>query len=283
MCLRLFRHRRWRYNRELSALFPFRQRCMALHDYVELFLLSIENIPRIQDTYISSVAYCRIRGASNSSYPVLIVYLKYPEFDNFPIIRFKLQGFDGPTTTVWADDTCPSYDYDYTPGERSTFSVASVHDSMVELVGTWPWRYDTLHTLTFSPSVSKPWLRRPSVVELLVLVDLSMKWDHTREGYPATLFLALKSLFNGFVTSHRKATPLPSNDVSEEMKRAVIDLFPTRRQRMQKKINFCSGRSFHRWPLGLESLPSVIAGGWADLGITAYIPRPGIIISGSSC
>ncbi|KAJ6571543.1 hypothetical protein B0H19DRAFT_1255506 [Mycena capillaripes] len=233
MCLPLFSHRCWQYNPDLEVLFPLRERCMALPDYLQLFLLFIRDAPKIQRTSISYVAYCRIRGVGSESYPLLIVHLQHPELYDFPV-RFKLQGFDGPVT-VWADPTSPRYD---TPGERSTFSVASVHDSLAELVGTW--RYETLHTIAFSRSVNQP-----NIVDLLALADLSTKWDHTREGYPATLFLALRSLFNGVVRSRRKATPLPS-DVADEVKRAVIDAFPTRRQRIQAKINFRSGFSFHR-------------------------------------
>ncbi|KAF7369585.1 hypothetical protein MVEN_00289200 [Mycena venus] len=53
------------------------------------------------------------------------------------------------------------------------------------------------------------------------------------------LFLALKNLFDGVITSRRKAPVLPT-DVSL-LKCAVIDMFRTRRQRMQEEIDLRSG------------------------------------------
>ncbi|KAJ7936892.1 hypothetical protein B0H13DRAFT_2261754 [Mycena leptocephala] len=230
MCLQLFGHRSWQYNPDLSVFFPLREMCMALEEYLELFLLSIKNAPRITKTSILSVAYCRTRGAA--SYPFLVVYLEHPVLRQFPV-RLKLQGFDGPATIQVAGRE-PSYD---SPGERSTFSAAFVGETLMELVGTW--RYDVLHTMTFQQRLNDAGRLEPSIVDLLTLAVLSAQRDHTREGYPSTLFLALKTLFNGVVTSHRKAPPLPA-DISY-LKGAVIDAFYTRRQCMQEEIDIRNG------------------------------------------
>ncbi|KAJ7749365.1 hypothetical protein B0H14DRAFT_3513633 [Mycena olivaceomarginata] len=203
---------------------------MALEEYLEFFLLSIKNAPKITATSILSVAYCRTRGAA--SYPFLVVYLQYPELRQFPV-RLKLQGFDGPATIQVANRE-PSYD---TPGEGSTFSIAFVGETLMELVGTW--RYDVLHTMTFKQRLNHAGQLEPSIVDLLTLTVLSAQCDHTREGCPVTLFLALKNLFDGVITSHRKA-PALSTDVSH-LKCAVIDAFHTRRQCMQEKIDIRSG------------------------------------------
>ncbi|KAJ7776937.1 hypothetical protein DFH07DRAFT_979165 [Mycena maculata] len=170
---------------------------MAFAEYRKEFLDSVTMTPSIEATSISSVTYCRTRGAT--AYPFLIVHSKHRLLYEFPV-RMKLQGFDGPVT-VSADPTSPRCD---TPGERSTFSVAAVRQSVSGLVGTR--RYDILHTMAFPLAGPTP----PSIGDLLVLAELSMQWDHTRNGYPPTLFLALKNLFNGPVTSRRKASPLPT-------------------------------------------------------------------------
>ncbi|KAJ7137110.1 hypothetical protein C8R44DRAFT_729023 [Mycena epipterygia] len=179
MCLQLFGHRCWQYNPDLSVLFPLREMCMALEEYLELFLLSIKNAPRITKTSILSVAYCRTRGAA--SYPFLVVYLQHPVLRQFPV-RLKLQGFDGPVTIQVAGRE-PSYD---TPGEGSTFSAAFIGETLMELVDTW--RYDVLHTMIFQQRLNHTGRLEPSIVDLLTLAVPSAQWDHTREGYPATLF-----------------------------------------------------------------------------------------------
>jgi hypothetical protein len=107
----------------------------------------------------------------------------------------------------------------------------------MELVGTW--RYDVLHTVTFQQRLNDAGRLEPSIVDLLTLAILSAQWDHTREGYPSTLFLALKTLFNGVIASHRNALPLPA-DISH-LKGAVIDAFDTRRQCMQEEIDLRNG------------------------------------------
>ncbi|KAJ7764011.1 hypothetical protein DFH07DRAFT_770665 [Mycena maculata] len=209
MCLQLFGHRCWQYNPDLSVLFPLQEMCMALEEYLELFLLSIKNAPRITRTSMLYVAYCRTRGAA--SYPFLVVYLHHP------IIGRE-----------------PSYD---TPGERSTLSAAFVGETLMELVGTW--RYDVLHTMTFQQRLDDAGRLEPSIVDLLTLAVLSAQWNHTREGYPTTLFLALQNLFNRVITSHRKAPPLTA-DISH-LKCAVIDVFHIRLQCMQEEIDIRNG------------------------------------------
>ncbi|KAJ6592653.1 hypothetical protein B0H19DRAFT_1088257 [Mycena capillaripes] len=216
MCLQLFGHRCWQYNPDLSVLFPSRKSCMSLDAYLEEFVFSIRNAPKIANIPVSSVAYCRTRRTP--AYPFLIVHLQHPHYENDFPVRLKMQGFDDPATS-------PMYN---TLGEGSTFSIASVNETVRELVGTW--RYDVVHTMTFPPPVLQP-----TIVDLLALADPSIKWDNTREGYPATLFLAMKVQFSGFVISGAKATPLP-RDVSAEVKSAVVDALPVRRQRMQEHI-----------------------------------------------
>ncbi|KAJ7639734.1 hypothetical protein DFH06DRAFT_641018 [Mycena polygramma] len=233
MCLQWFGHQCWQHNSDLSVLFPLSERCMALEEYLELFLLSIKNAPRIPKTSLVSIAYCRTRGAA--SYPFLVVYLQYPVLRHFPV-RLKLRGFDGPATIQVAGRE-PSYD---TPGEGSTISTAFVGETLMELVGTW--RYDVLHTLTFQERPNDEGLLEPSIVDLLTLALLSAQFDHTRDGYPETLFLALKTLFEAVITSHRKAPPLPA-DISH-LKCTVIDAFRTRRQCMQDKVDLWRHRDY---------------------------------------
>ncbi|KAF8152104.1 hypothetical protein K438DRAFT_1987915 [Mycena galopus ATCC 62051] len=46
---------------------------------------------------------------------------------------------------------------------------------------------------------------------------------------------------------------------------------------------FLASGNDHFYTTSLSDRNAVIVGGWADLGITAYVPRPGIINIGSSC
>jgi hypothetical protein len=199
---------------------------MALEEYLQMFLCSIKNAPKITETSILSVDYCRTRGAA--SYPFLLIYLKHPTLHQFPV-RLKLQGFDGPAT-IQVVGREPTYD---TPGEGSTLSVAFVGETLMEFVGTW--RYDVLHTMTLTRRLSVSGHLEPNIVDLLTLALLSAECNHTREGYPPMLFLALKHEFDGTV-SRKKATALPT-DVSH----VVIDAFHARRQRMQEEIDIMSG------------------------------------------
>ncbi|KAJ7501761.1 hypothetical protein B0H11DRAFT_1990955 [Mycena galericulata] len=221
MCLRWFGHQCWNHNSDLAILFPLSETCMALEEYLELFLLSIKNAPKITKTSILSIAYCRTRGAA--SYPFLVVYFQYPILRRSPV-RLKLQGFDGPAT-VQVVGRIPTYD---TPGEGSTFSTAFVGETLMELVGTW--RYDVLHTMTFQQRLNDAGQLEPGIIDLLTVAVLSAQWDHTREGYPATLFLALENLFNGVITT----------DISH-LKCTVLDTFHTRQHCMQEEIDRWNG------------------------------------------
>jgi hypothetical protein len=200
---------------------------MALEKYLDMFLLSVGDAPRITMMSISSVAYCRTRGAGD--YPFLIVHLEDPDVSDFPV-RMKLQGFDGPVT-VGSNLVKPGDD---TRGNTSTLSIAHVWTSIRKLVGTK--RYDVLHTIAFRWDVTEAGLIEPSIVDLLALAELSTKWDSSREGYPAALFLALNTLFNAVPTGNSKAVP-SLGDASAEMKSAILDVFPARRQCLQGEIN----------------------------------------------
>ncbi|KAF8172240.1 hypothetical protein K438DRAFT_1981691 [Mycena galopus ATCC 62051] len=83
MCLQLFSHRCWQYRPHLEVLFPGRELCMALEDYLRMFLLSVRDAPRITKMSISFVAYCRTRGAG--AYPFLIVHLDDPDINDFSV------------------------------------------------------------------------------------------------------------------------------------------------------------------------------------------------------
>ncbi|KAJ6554292.1 hypothetical protein B0H19DRAFT_1377230 [Mycena capillaripes] len=231
MCFGLFGRRSSKYNPDLEVLFPLREMCGSLDDYRRVFLASIRDAPKIAESSIQSVAYCRTRGATG--YPFLTVHLEYPTQCQYPI-RLKLQGFDDAATVQAAGRDCRYW-------EQSTFSVAGVHQPMAKLVGTR--RYDVLHTMTFRSRVNTDGRIEPSIVDLLVLAKLSTNYDHTREGYPANLFAALKTLFNGYITSAAKADAPPSR-VTEEIKSAVLDAFLIKQRLMHDDIDFRSGRGY---------------------------------------
>ncbi|KAJ7728139.1 hypothetical protein DFH07DRAFT_969936 [Mycena maculata] len=168
-----------------------------------VFRCSITAAPEITTPSIVSVAYCRTRGTN--AYPLLIVRLKHPEIDDFPV-RVKLLGFDGPVT-VWPEPWSPT------------------------LVGTS--RYDVLHTMTFPPTV-----HAPTIVDLLA--ELAAKWDHTRERIPHHALPCAENPVQWHRHKPRKGSaPLPR--VTAEAKSAIVDAFPARRRRMQQEINFRSG------------------------------------------
>ncbi|KAJ7686018.1 hypothetical protein B0H17DRAFT_1137213 [Mycena rosella] len=83
---------------------------------------------------------------------------------------------------------------------------------------------------------------RPYIIDLLALAELSTEQDRTHAGYPTTLFMALKAVFNGIVTSSaqrctRDVPPLPS--LTDGVKIVVVNAFPTRRQRLQEERDRC--------------------------------------------
>jgi hypothetical protein len=207
---------------------------MSLPEYLERFLGSLRWAPRIEQTHVWSVAYCRTRGATG--HPFLVVHLEHPELYLFPV-RLKLRGFDGPINAQ-VDGTGRRRRY-------ATLSVASVDQTMAELVGTR--RYDVLHTMKFQPRLTDAGRRiEPDIGDLLTLAELAIKWDHSREGYPATLFSAMKTLFDNCVTSGKKGVPSASGlTVTPEMKSSVIDAFPTWRKRMQGEMDFRLRRGSH--------------------------------------
>ncbi|KAJ7785024.1 hypothetical protein DFH07DRAFT_763638 [Mycena maculata] len=236
MCLQLFSHRCWQYRPHLEVLFHGRELCMALEDYLRMFLLSVGDAPRITRMSISSVAYCCTCGAN--AYPFLIVHLDDPEVNDFSV-RMKLQGFDGPMA-VGLNPVKLRHDEG---GKTSTLSVAHVRESVRQLVGTK--RYDVIHTATFRWDITEAGLFEPSIVDLLAVAGLSTKWDSSREGYPAALFLALNTLFNAVATSYSKA----ACDAAPEMKSAILDAFPARRQRLEIDIDLqCRARQYMGFP-----------------------------------
>ncbi|KAJ6496250.1 hypothetical protein C8R45DRAFT_926765 [Mycena sanguinolenta] len=258
MCLQLFSHRCWQYRPHLEVLFPGGELCMALEDYLRMFLLSVRDAPRITMMSISSVAYCRMRGAR--AYPFLIVHLDDPEISDFSV-RMKLQGFDSPMT-IGPNTVKSRYDEG---GKMSTLSVAHVWESVRRLVGTK--RYDVLHTITFRWDVTEAGLIEPSIVDLLALADLSMKWDSSREGYPTALFLALNTLFNADTTSYSKTAPPPGDvDAAAEMKSAILDAFPARRKRLQ--IDIDRERGARRYYVGFANSGYCIISTKGSRGVT---------------
>ncbi|KAJ7126147.1 hypothetical protein C8R44DRAFT_120806 [Mycena epipterygia] len=220
----LFGHNCWQYYPDLAAIFPYSETRYSLACYLQHFLRSIRRAPTIVEAVVWSVSYCRTRGPS--SYPFLIVQLKHIALHARPVV-LKLQGFGTVREPgeIW-------FPYE-NPEEKSTFTVAGFRQSVRELVGTR--RYDVCHTMK---------CHQCGITDLLVLAELSTERDPTRAVYPATLFLAMESLFNGAVTSSTKrrarAAPLPS-DIAKETKDAVIDAFPTRRQRMKEQIDLRMG------------------------------------------
>ncbi|KAJ7463515.1 hypothetical protein B0H11DRAFT_2285348 [Mycena galericulata] len=221
-------HRCWQFRPELRVLFPERQLQLDLEDYLHIFLLSVRDAPRIPMMSISSVAYCRTRGAGD--YPFLIVHLKDPLFNDFPV-RMKLEGFDGPVA-AGLNQVGPRDD------KMSILSIAPIWESMRKLVGTK--HYDVLHTTTFRWDVNEAGEVEPSIVDLLVLAELSTKWDSSREGYPAALSLALNTLFNAnvrLVTSSGCSKAPPLGDAPADLKSAILDAFPARRQRLQTDLD----------------------------------------------
>ncbi|KAJ7270703.1 hypothetical protein B0H12DRAFT_1067357 [Mycena haematopus] len=172
-------------------------------------------------TLVCSVSYCHTHGSAG--YPFLIVQLRYPNFTDLPVLM-KLEGADSP--------------------EETLLTLGGVHQGMRGLVGTW--RYYVCNTVEFSKRgsiIDDKWVPPPKVVDFLALAELANESDCTRTGYPATLFLTLKTLFHGVESSSakrrlRKAATLGSLDVANDVKSNVIDAFPARRRRMQEQIDF---------------------------------------------
>ncbi|KAJ7453196.1 hypothetical protein FB451DRAFT_673162 [Mycena latifolia] len=220
----------WDYDDNLAIIFSRGRLCCSLGTYLPLFFSYIDCAPSITRTLITSILYCRIRGPT--SYPFLLVRLVHAHDHNRPIL-LKLQGFDGPQGVTDPEALWPTY---ASIEEGTSFSLAGVGETERELVGTR--HYDVYHTMVFpAPDPA------PTIVDLLAVTELATQHDHTRAGHPPTLFLALKDLFNGVVTSstkrRAKAVPLSSLDIVQDTKNTVVDEFPAGRGRMQEEIDRC--------------------------------------------
>ncbi|KAJ7505702.1 hypothetical protein B0H11DRAFT_1904295 [Mycena galericulata] len=215
-------HRCWQYNPDLTALFPLCETWYTLPNYIEFFLRSLNHARIIAEATISSVSYCRTRGPD--AYPFLIVCLRHSALDARPVV-LKLQGYYGLTAT----EDC------------STVTVSGVRQSVRSMVGR---PYDVCHTMTCC---------RGSISNLLVLAELSTKWDGTRAVYPATLFSALETFCNGAVTSSTRrrprAAPLPGA-IAGEGRNAVLDAFLARQELMYQQM---TGLGYGYSNLGVES------------------------------
>ncbi|KAJ7453190.1 hypothetical protein FB451DRAFT_1185442 [Mycena latifolia] len=214
----------WGYYRDLPVLFcPGGLQC-SLSIYLDHFFTSLDPAPRIAQTFLASVKYCRTRGPTGFLF--LIVHLFHMRDPSRPIL-LKLQGFDGPLSIPNPFPTCSSLE------EASSFNLGGIAETERQVVGTR--HYDAYHTISF------PMPDAPTIVDFLTATELATQRDHTRAGYPPTLFLALKALFNGVMTSSTKrrarAAPLSSLDVAEDAKNAVVDAFPAGRARMQEEMN----------------------------------------------
>ncbi|KAJ7846086.1 hypothetical protein B0H14DRAFT_2584374 [Mycena olivaceomarginata] len=216
MCLLLpFSHRCWEWNPNLDIIFPAVKIIRSIQFYTYGFLVSVQRTWSIANTYVAWVAYCRTRGPTG--YPFLLIRLRLRQHS----ILMKLEGDDShektPVLTIGTGDT----------------TVRGV-------VGTW--RYDVYQTVVF-PTYSS----QPKLGDFVALVDLANTRDCTQAAFPVTVYCALKTLFDGTVSSStkrrlKKSATLANLDVADEMKKSVIDAFPARQQRMQEEIKLrCYG------------------------------------------
>jgi hypothetical protein len=107
--------------------------------------------------------------------------------------------------------------------ESPRLTLGRVDSSVRRLVGTW--RYDVWQTVVFPPCQSQP-----TLPDLLALAECTNERDWTRDRYPETLFLAIKALFNGAVSTStnpcsRKAA-LATLDVADAAKIVLLRLSP---------------------------------------------------------
>ncbi|KAJ7118389.1 hypothetical protein C8R44DRAFT_738319 [Mycena epipterygia] len=121
-------------------------------------------------------------------------------------------------------------------------SVQVRTDFRTERCHHYTWRYDVYQTVVF-PHYPSP----PKLGDFLALADLANARDCTQAVFPATVYFALKTLFDGTVSSRtkrgsRKSATLANPDVADEVKRSVIDAFPALQQCMQTEIKLrCYG------------------------------------------
>ncbi|KAJ7718552.1 hypothetical protein B0H16DRAFT_1797310 [Mycena metata] len=227
MCFGLFSHRCWEYNHDLSVIFPRNETHYNAAHYIGHFLRSIYRAPTITDVRVSSILYCHTRGPSG--YPFLVVSLTHTSLRSHPIVLL-LQGRDGPPFVPpdWDGDLGPHY----IPKAHSTFTVRGYGQGVRELVGTRP--YDVCHTMNCGLCCDA------KIEDVLALAELWTEVNGGRAVYPATLFLAIGTLFRVKVTSSTKRRTrkfsLPS-EIAGEAKNAVVAAFPARRQRMAERIN----------------------------------------------
>ncbi|KAJ7793478.1 hypothetical protein B0H14DRAFT_2926675 [Mycena olivaceomarginata] len=219
MCLLLpFFHRCWDWNPDLDIIFPAVKRIRSIQFYTQSFFLSIRRTWSIADTDVTWVAYCRTRGPTG--YPFLLISLRYANHRHHSILM-KLEGDDS---------------HEKTP----VLTIGRVDTTVRGVVGTW--RYDVYQTVVF-PYYPSP----PKLGDFLALVDLANTRDCTQAAFPVTVYCALKTLFDGTVSSStkrrlKKSATLANLDVADEMKRSVINAFPARQQRMQEEIKLrCYG------------------------------------------
>jgi hypothetical protein len=136
----------------------------------------------------------------------------------FPV-AFMLRGYNGPSQRI-------KFAGHWVPHKNSVLTVAPPTERLCKLVGP---PYDVCHTMTFK---SRPW---PLILDFLVVAEVALEQNHTCAVFPATLFLALETLFGGVIPSSKKGCAFPSAVVgADEMKKAVVDAFPDRQKAMME-------------------------------------------------
>ncbi|KAJ7607647.1 hypothetical protein DFH06DRAFT_1149413 [Mycena polygramma] len=232
-CLRLFfGHNCWQYNPDLQIIWPPGQVDWSVPSYIDGFLHAIIRAPTVLDPTVSRVLYCHTRG--KSAHPFLLVYLKHAALDARPVI-LKLQGFDGPVTPNGHPGTKGFID----PAEGLALSVAGAWQTHGrDLADT---RYKVRYIMTC----------KARITDLLVLAELATERDRTRTVYPATLFLALAQLFQGYTKVctkiWRSKQPAPlRNDAIVAAQKDVVEAFRVRRQHMQELIDLKVPPGSHR-------------------------------------
>ncbi|KAJ7776101.1 hypothetical protein B0H16DRAFT_1449552 [Mycena metata] len=203
MCFGLFSHRCWEYNHDLSVIFPRNETHYNVAHYIGHFLRPIHRAPTITDVRVSSILYCHTHGPSG--YPFFVVSLTHTSLHSRPIV-ILLQGRDGRR--------------------------------LCRRTGTGTW----VRIISRKPTPRLPSgaMGRAYIEDVLALAELSTEVNGGRAVYPATLFLAIGTLFRVKVTSSTKRRtrkfPLPS-EIAGDAKNAVVAAFPARQQRMAERIN----------------------------------------------
>ncbi|KAJ7676281.1 hypothetical protein B0H17DRAFT_1140001 [Mycena rosella] len=204
----------WEPNPDLEPIFLICSIRCSVNNYLHTVLAYVNDAPTITDTSVRSVIYCHTRGPTG--YPFLLVRLLHPDYPTSPI-RFKFQARKG------AAALCLGY----------------IGQTERELIGTR--HYNMYYTMVFPAGITLHWHSgNPSILDLLVVAGLTTEHNHLGIGYPSTLFLALKALFDGLVTSsskrHSTIVGPMANGPTEEIKNAVVAAFPARQQRIHEEI-----------------------------------------------